>query len=242
MDSKRLLDHAPAGVLKEDGLAGPFFFAQALCDVGLAAGVPTADGIPVNALTGNSLLGSWQSAVESTVVGMGYEVVDAEMAVGGVLRVFIDRPEGIRMEDCEAVSRQLSAVLGVEDVDYRRLEISSPGLDRPLKKPADFIRFAGEEVTVKLKRPLEGRRHFEGILEVEPDGRFGLVLIEPAPAPRRGARVAPPQPGAARRVARDAVGAGGKSRAVAAEQPAARKLVFALDEIDRARLVPKVAF
>jgi ribosome maturation factor RimP len=226
-------------VLKEDGLAGPFFFAQAPCDVALQRVFRPQGGIPVNALTGNSLLGSWQSAVESTVVGMGYEVVDAEMAVGGVLRVFIDRPEGIRMEDCEAVSRQLSAVLGVDDVDYRRLEISSPGLDRPLKKPADFIRFAGEEVAVKLKRPLEGRRHFEGILEVEPDGRFGLVLIEPTPAPRRGARVAPPQPGAARRVARDALG--GKAR-VAADQPAARKLVFALDEIDRARLVPKVAF
>ena len=179
---------------------------------------------------------------ERTLAAMGYELVDIEFGQRGLLRVFIDAPAGIRIEDCEAVSRQLSAVLGVEDVDYKRLEISSPGLDRPLKKPADFVRFAGEEVTVKLKRPLEGRRHFEGILEVEPDGRFGLVLIEPAPAPRGGARVAPPRPGAARRVSRDAVAVGGKSKAVTGEQPAARKLVFALDEIDRARLVPKVAF
>ncbi len=188
-------------------------------------------------------LGSWQSTVETTVLGMGYEVVDVEMAAGGVLRVYIDHPEGIRMEDCEKVSRQLSHVLVVDDVDYRRLEVSSPGLDRPLKKPSDFVRFAGHEVSVKLKRPLQGRRHFEGVLQVEDDGQFGLLLIEPAAKPAgRQRRVAPARPGAARRVA---PGEGGPPKAVApgAEQgPVARKLVFGLDEIDRARLVPKVEF
>lgn len=173
---------------------------------------------------------------------MGYEVVDVEMAAGGVLRVYIDRPEGIRMEDCELVSRQLSHALAVDDFDYRRLEVSSPGLDRPLKKPADFIRFAGFEVSVKLKRPLQGRRHFEGVLEVEDDGRFGLVLIEPASATRKP-RGAPARPGAARRVAPDEMNKSASAERAGAQQvPAARKLVFGLDEIDRARLVPKVAF
>jgi len=176
---------------------------------------------------------------------MGYEVVDVEMAAGGVLRVYIDRPEGIRMEDCERVSHQLSHVLAVDDFDYRRLEVSSPGLDRPLKKPADFVRFAGFEVMVKLKRPLEGRRQFEGVLEVEADGRFGLILSEPAAdASRR--RVAPAKPGAARRVdpkAADKKVLAKKAREGSEEvAPGTRKLVFALDEIDRARLVPKVAF
>src|SRR5690606_1710569 len=87
--------------------------------------------------------------------GMGYEVVDVEFAQDGLLRVYIDSPAGITLDDCEKVSRQLSHVLAVEDVDYARLEVSSPGLDRPLKKAADFERFAGAEVSVRLRRPLE---------------------------------------------------------------------------------------
>jgi ribosome maturation factor RimP len=119
-------------------------------------------------------------------------------------------------------------VLTVEDVDYRRLEVSSPGLDRPLKKAADFERFAGSEASVKLRRPLEGRRNFEGVLTVESDGRFGLELIDDANRSKQPVRGRP----APRKAAAAAVG------------PArpARKLVFALDEIDRARLVPKVKF
>lgn len=166
---------------------------------------------------------------------MGYELVELELAARGLLRVFIDAPAGIRMEDCEKVSHQLSHVLTVEDVDYERLEVSSPGLDRPLKKAADFVRFAGEEVTVRLKRPLEGRRNFEGVLTVETDGRFGLELIDEA------ARVGVPGKGqAARRVPRTAPAK--PVPAQGAGPGATRKLVFALDEIDRARLVPKVKF
>ena len=182
-------------------------------------------------------MSAWQSAVEATVMAMGYELVDVEMAAGGVLRVFIDAPQGIRMEDCERVSRQLSHALIVDDVDYRRLEVSSPGLDRPLRKAADFLRFAGSEIAIRLKRPLEGRRRFEGILEIEADGSFGLVLVEPeAAADRR--RVAAARPGAARRRAPGAAAAG----ATAGTQAPARKLVFTLDEIDRANLVPTVEF
>jgi ribosome maturation factor RimP len=176
-----------------------------------------------------------RSIVERTAEAMGYEVVEIEMAQRGLLRVFIDSPAGIRMEDCERVSHQLSRVLAVEDVDYQRLEVSSPGLDRPLKRDADFVRFAGEQATVKLKRPLEGRRNFEGTLTVEPDGRFGLELLDDAA--RAAAKAAP---GRAR--ARRAGAPGAAAKKAAGEKPAIRKLVFALDEIDRARLVPKLKF
>lgn len=177
-----------------------------------------------------------QQIVERTLAAMGYELVELELAQRGTLRVFIDAPAGIRMEDCERASHQLSHVLTVEEVDYERLEVSSPGLDRPLNKPADFVRFAGEEVAVKLKRPFEGRRNFEGVLTVEPEGCFGLELIEEA------ARVGVPgKGGAARRVPKSPPSKSAARRA--AEAPVAtKKLVFALDEIDRARLVPKVKF
>lgn len=123
-------------------------------------------------------------AIRRTVSGMGYELVDCEFAAGGLLRVFIDSPEGIRLDDCEQVSHQLSHLLMVEDVDYDRLEVSSPGLDRPLRNEADFIRFAGCEVTIRLRRAFEGQRNFEGVLTVEKNGRFGLELVE---RPARGA-------------------------------------------------------
>lgn len=105
--------------------------------------------------------------LEKTVAGLGYELVDAEFA-RGLLRVFIDKPDkegGVDVEDCATVSHQLSRVLDVENVDYERLEISSPGLDRPLKKPGDFERFAGEGVRISLRVPIEGRqRNYRGRL------------------------------------------------------------------------------
>jgi len=184
--------------------------------------------------TGRGRVETVRTIVERTVAAMGYEVVDVEHAQQGVLRVFIDSPAGIRMEDCERVSHQLSHVLAVEDVDYQRLEVSSPGLDRPLKREADFVRFAGERATVKLKRPIEGRRNFEGTLTVEPDGRFGLELIDDAAPPAGGA--------AARRAVGRRAGAAPSPRGRDGGGAAARKLVFALDEIDRARLVPMLKF
>jgi ribosome maturation factor RimP len=101
---------------------------------------------------------NWQSAVERTVTGLGYDLVDAEKSAGGLLRVFIDHlPPGqvdhlppstafITVDDCEKVTRQLQHVLEVEGCAYERLEVSSPGLDRPLKKAADYARFAGEQI------------------------------------------------------------------------------------------------
>jgi ribosome maturation factor RimP len=116
--------------------------------------------------------------LEKTVVGLGYELVDMEFAARGLLRVFIDKPEkagGVDVEDCVAVSHQLSRLLDVENVDYDHLEVSSPGFDRPLKKAADFERFAGEEIRLSLRAPLSGRqRNYRGRLLGLRDGKVVL--------------------------------------------------------------------
>jgi ribosome maturation factor RimP len=122
--------------------------------------------------------------VETTLAGLGYELVDLEISGRGLFRVFIDKPEGIALDDCELVSNQLTRLFTVEGVNYERLEVSSPGLDRVLKKEADFIRFCGEKANIKLRMPLEGRKNFvgilgglqDGILQLEVDGK--QVAIE----------------------------------------------------------------
>jgi ribosome maturation factor RimP len=118
--------------------------------------------------------------IEKTVTGLGFELVDVERSPRGhVLRVFIDRqdkPGGVDVEDCAGVSNHLSRVLAVENVDYERLEISSPGLDRVLKKPADFVRFAGSEVNLRLRLPLGGRKNFNGVLHGLRDGKVCLTI------------------------------------------------------------------
>ncbi|OAM28966.1 MULTISPECIES: ribosome maturation factor RimP [Eikenella] len=106
-----------------------------------------------------------QAVLEKTLPGLGYELVDFELTAQGDLRVFIDKPEGITVEDCATVSNHLSRLFIVEDVDYKRLEISSPGLDRPLKKAADFIRFSGSLVKLKTRLPVEGQKNFIGRIE-----------------------------------------------------------------------------
>jgi ribosome maturation factor RimP len=80
-----------------------------------------------------------QTLIEPTLAGMGYELVALERAGGGLLRLYIDKPEGIVVDDCVRVSNQLTRMFMVENVDYERLEVSSPGMDRPLVKPADFV-------------------------------------------------------------------------------------------------------
>ncbi len=114
-----------------------------------------------------------EAVVEPTLKGMGYELVDMQVSNRGrLLRIFIDKvPGGINLDDCAAVSRQLTRVLAVEGVDYDRLEVSSPGLDRPLKKAEDYARFAGEQVEVRMRyADAEGRRRFVGRLEGVRDG------------------------------------------------------------------------
>ena len=100
-----------------------------------------------------------QDIVTQTVTGLGYEMVELERSAGGTLRVTIDWPwDGserfVNVEDCERVTRQLQFTLEVEGVEYKRLEVSSPGIDRPLRSEKDFERFAGEVVDVTLKAPL----------------------------------------------------------------------------------------
>jgi ribosome maturation factor RimP len=116
--------------------------------------------------------------LESTLDGLGYELVDLELSNHGkLLRLFIDKPEGIVIEDCTLVSNHLSRLLAVEmDFDYDRLEVSSPGLDRPVKKEADFVRFAGEMAQVKLRMPLQGRKKFIGTLKGVQDGCVQLEV------------------------------------------------------------------
>ncbi|TCJ18190.1 ribosome maturation factor RimP [Parasulfuritortus cantonensis] len=116
-----------------------------------------------------------QNLIEPTLVGMGYELVATERVGRGLLRVYIDKPDGIGVEDCVKVSNQLTRLFMVENVDYSRLEVSSPGLDRPLVKEADFVRFAGEAATIKLRMPTEaGRKKFVGKLAGVTDGVLHL--------------------------------------------------------------------
>jgi len=130
--------------------------------------------------------------LEPTVERLGYELADLEVATG-LLRLYIDKPdpdESVGLEDCETVSRQVSALLDVEDPipgDYN-LEVSSPGLNRRLVKAEHFERFAGNRVRVKLKRLVEGRRHFtkamlvgiedSNVLLQEGKDRFAVPLQE----------------------------------------------------------------
>ena len=125
--------------------------------------------------------------IEQAVTGLGFELVDVEMSPRGrLIRVFIDRlsagdvETGISVDDCATVSHHLSRLFVVENVDYDRLEISSPGLDRPLTKLADFARFAGQEAQFKLRVPVGNQRNFKGTILGAVDGsvRFRIGVEE----------------------------------------------------------------
>lgn len=125
---------------------------------------------------------SWQQAVEKTVTGLGLELVELERSAGGLLRVTIDRLEAdsfVNVDDCERVTRQLQYLLEVENVDYGRLEVSSPGLDRLLRTPAHFQRFLGQEIDVALRVALQNRKKFRGRLQAGDGEAWGLVFGEP---------------------------------------------------------------
>jgi ribosome maturation factor RimP len=157
---------------------------------------------------------NWQAVIDQLVTSLGYDLVDCERNSQGLLRVFIDRlpqheyetgpGDTITIEDCELVTRQLQYVLEVEGCDYQRLEISSPGLDRPLTKESHYVRFCGQEVVVALKMPFEGRKKYRGYLHRNESDLRWEVLFED-----------------------------GKEDKI---------LGFALDEVDKARLVPVVDF
>ena len=132
---------------------------------------------------------NWQDATQRTVTGLGYELVGLDRSGGGLLRVFIDRVPGsvypagesefVTVDDCEAVTRQLQYVLEVEQCNYTRLEVSSPGLDRPLHREADYLRFVGSTIALTLKLPLAGRKKFEGAL-VAREGGWSLEMAPKA--------------------------------------------------------------
>ena len=136
----------------------------------------------------------WQEAIQATVSGLGYDLVDVERAQRGLLRITIDRQPGrsyrvgrgpdavmddgefVTVDDCEAVTRQLQYALEVEGLEYARLEVSSPGLDRPLKRESDYARFAGQAVSITLKQPFEGRKGWQGVLSAAEGGGWQLVF------------------------------------------------------------------
>ena len=120
--------------------------------------------------------------LEPTIEGLGYELADLEVKLGGrsgVVRVFIDKPDGIGLDDCEKVSLAVSALLDVEDPvpGHYDLEVSSPGVNRKLTKPGHFERFAGEEVKVEMRFPIEGRKRFRGLLKSS-DAENIVVVVD----------------------------------------------------------------
>ena len=123
--------------------------------------------------------------LDNTVSGLGYELVAWERSgKGSLLRIFVDKSGGVEIEDCARVSQHLARVFEVEGIAYDRLEVSSPGLDRLLRKDADYVRFAGEKARLKLRMALNGQRNFvgtlravnDGTLELEVDGK--LLVVE----------------------------------------------------------------
>ena len=174
-----------------------------------------------------------QEIVEQTVTGLGYELVEVGRSAGGLLRITIDFPwdaarvQAINVEDCEKVTRQLLFALEVDGAQYRRLEVSSPGIDRPLRTERDFERFAGEVVDLTLKAPMGAaaagqvaptRKKFRGTLERIDAGGWQIVWSDER-APKPGQKVS-------------------KKKAPAALQA----LGFRLDELAEARLAPIVDF
>lgn len=146
-----------------NGLDSPFFFAWAGTGIRLFG---PGEGVAMDLA----------ALLERTLPGLGYELVDLEASPRArVLRVFIDKPGGIDVEDCASVSNHLTRLFAVEGVDYDRLEVSSPGLDRLLRKEADFLRFAGEVAQLKLREPIGNARKLKGVLQGVTDGQLRVL-------------------------------------------------------------------
>jgi len=184
-----------------------------------------------------------QDIVEQTVSGLGYDLVEIERSAGGLLRITIDLPwvqpkdgvpaadQFINVEDCEKVNRQLQFALEVDGIEYKRLEISSPGIDRPLRHVQDFERFVGHVIDLTLKAPMgaaaggqvhASRKKFRGTLEkvTAADGAAGWQIVwSDAPPVKPGQKVS-------------------KKRV----PPPLQALGFTLDELREARLAPIVSF
>ena len=177
---------------------------------------------------------AWQASVEQTVTGLGYDLVEIERSAAGLLRITIDMPyvagaveQFVTVEDCETVTRQLQFLLEVEQVDYKRLEVGSPGIDRPLRHAADYQRFLGSMVDLTLKQPIgvtgteiaATRKKFRGTLEAGSLPETWQIVWSDEPAPKPGQRVSKKRPPAV-----------------------CQAMQFTLDEIREARLAPIVDF
>ena len=131
---------------------------------------------------GNSWSGVWSepwvTEADAVILSLGLEVADIEREGNGLLRIMIDSPNGVTVEDCERVSHQLTHLFTVENVNYDRLEISSPGVDRVLRRKKDFERFLNEEVMLKFKRPINNQKQFKGVLQQGNEQSWG-VLVTP---------------------------------------------------------------
>ncbi len=123
-------------------------------------------------------MASVEALIEQVVAGMGYDPVLIQISNRGkMLRIFIDGPAGISVEDCVEVTRQLERTLAVEGIDYDRMEVSSPGLDRPLRGARDFVRFAGQRAEIRMRTPKEkGQRKFVGLLGRVDETSLTLVV------------------------------------------------------------------
>ena len=177
---------------------------------------------------------AWQESVEQTVTGLGYDLVEIERSAAGLLRITIDMPfdagapeQFVTVEDCETVTRQLQFLLEVEQVDYKRLEVGSPGIDRPLRHAADYNRFLGSVIDLTLKQPIGitgtdiavTRKKFRGTLESGALPDTWQIVWSDEPAPKPGHRVSKKRPPAV-----------------------CQAMQFTLDEIREARLAPIVDF
>ncbi len=181
-----------------------------------------------------------QEIVEQIVGGLNYDLVEINRSVGGLLRITIDLPwtpgmtgieQFVTVEDCEKVTRQLQFTLEVEAIEYSRLEVSSPGIDRPLRHQQDFERFVGQVIDLTLKAPMgaaaagqvsASRKKFRGTLERAAQGEGGVawqIVWSDEPAPKPGQKVS-------------------KKRV----PPPLQVLGFTLDELKEARLAPLVSF
>ena len=122
-----------------------------------------------------------EKALTPAIVGLGYELVLVELGRAGsqlALRLYIDKPGGVTVGDCETVSKEVGPILDAEDFFSGRyvLEVSSPGLDRPLRRAEDFQRYAGQKVRLELRQPIEGRRRATGVISGIEGGRLKIVL------------------------------------------------------------------
>jgi ribosome maturation factor RimP len=202
-----------------------------------------------------------RSAVSGTVEGLGYDCVDVERFGRNQLRVTIDRLPGRRyvdpgmavtVEDCEAVSRQLQYALEVDGLDYSRLEVSSPGLDRPLRREADYARFCGQSVVITLREPFNGRKKYQGLLgaAVPKGSGWQLLLDATQPGPTGpllagGLPAKPTKAATAAKATAQALATAARAkakRAAAKDEQAEQVLTFQLAEVRDARLVPVLNF